>query len=517
MIETSQNILIEHEAPKYIYQQLGRFALSASAIRLEQDLNMQDGQYEFNKEALQYARADIRTRLLEAVASRHLFKHRQIYNPSSQHLEAFGVSVTEMAKRWMISYDIAHIPYARHRAEAEVQEAMLLDSIAREAHSTGRVPEFNIATISTYAHEIDNATARDLHFRPDIKLAKLRTFAFEFDFDQDGERHLRVNASELMVEGSDLETFRKLALKYGAIVGEHATSVDLLRTQLIVDQGITAVDLGRDYDVLLQEKYAGKRFKYGKNIEDDSDDPAWEDVDSIAEPFVEADLEFAKQLAISLADRKATRAVTSFVNGLIAHGNLSDRDIYKLTSLQSINGLIVNNEIAELLTEQHLIKIMSELACVLGTEKAYEFFGKKGVDEVRKIVRDRQSVADLHDTRLINIIGSSDANFDFCGGGVARSQSEPGGVFSQTSDEVAESLFGGSDSMKCVTCPFCKKTVDAIVTKDEIECPSCNKVVNKQSGKLSTSTKEQKKKTRDPKTHTKNKIQLAKTNKVSQA
>lgn len=36
-----------------------------------------------------------------------------------------------------------------------------------------------------------------------------------------------------------------------------------------------------------------------------------------------------------------------------------------------------------------------------------------------------------------------------------------------------------SEKMECVTCPFCKKTVDAIVTPTQIECPECHEKVSK--------------------------------------
>lgn len=35
------------------------------------------------------------------------------------------------------------------------------------------------------------------------------------------------------------------------------------------------------------------------------------------------------------------------------------------------------------------------------------------------------------------------------------------------------------DLMKCVRCPFCTKTVDAIVTSTEIICPACGERVGR--------------------------------------
>lgn len=33
--------------------------------------------------------------------------------------------------------------------------------------------------------------------------------------------------------------------------------------------------------------------------------------------------------------------------------------------------------------------------------------------------------------------------------------------------------------MPCVTCPFCKQVVDAILTKETISCPLCKVTVNR--------------------------------------
>lgn len=52
---------------------------------------------------------------------------------------------------------------------------------------------------------------------------------------------------------------------------------------------------------------------------------------------------------------------------------------------------------------------------------------------------------------------------------------------------------GKKQDMRCVTCPFCKKTVDAVVSKDSIMCPreDCNKLVDRRTGKVSTGGRQQ--------------------------
>lgn len=45
------------------------------------------------------------------------------------------------------------------------------------------------------------------------------------------------------------------------------------------------------------------------------------------------------------------------------------------------------------------------------------------------------------------------------------------------------------NSMKCVNCPFCKKTVDAKVTSSSISCPECRTTVNKNTGKVTEGKK----------------------------
>lgn len=39
--------------------------------------------------------------------------------------------------------------------------------------------------------------------------------------------------------------------------------------------------------------------------------------------------------------------------------------------------------------------------------------------------------------------------------------------------DVTNSLVIDKNFMRCVTCPFCKKTVDAILTETTIACPVC--------------------------------------------
>lgn len=44
---------------------------------------------------------------------------------------------------------------------------------------------------------------------------------------------------------------------------------------------------------------------------------------------------------------------------------------------------------------------------------------------------------------------------------------------------VTDILVEERDEMKCVTCPFCKKLVNAILTKNSIVCPACKIVVKR--------------------------------------
>lgn len=49
------------------------------------------------------------------------------------------------------------------------------------------------------------------------------------------------------------------------------------------------------------------------------------------------------------------------------------------------------------------------------------------------------------------------------------------GLCAITDEMVAET----PDLMRCVTCPFCKQTVDAILTPSTISCPKCEITVNR--------------------------------------
>ena len=45
--------------------------------------------------------------------------------------------------------------------------------------------------------------------------------------------------------------------------------------------------------------------------------------------------------------------------------------------------------------------------------------------------------------------------------------------------DVTHELVEERNFMKCVTCPFCKEIVDAIVTTRTIACPACEIIVER--------------------------------------
>ncbi len=65
-----------------------------------------------------------------------------------------------------------------------------------------------------------------------------------------------------------------------------------------------------------------------------------------------------------------------------------------------------------------------------------------------------------------------------------------GGYLAASEDSVLKTVTRSIDSMKCVTCPFCKKTVDAIVRKNLISCPQCKVAVNTKNNKVTYKNKE---------------------------
>lgn len=44
---------------------------------------------------------------------------------------------------------------------------------------------------------------------------------------------------------------------------------------------------------------------------------------------------------------------------------------------------------------------------------------------------------------------------------------------------ITEKVAEEKDYLRCVNCPFCKQTVDAILTKTTIACPKCEVVVDR--------------------------------------
>ncbi len=45
--------------------------------------------------------------------------------------------------------------------------------------------------------------------------------------------------------------------------------------------------------------------------------------------------------------------------------------------------------------------------------------------------------------------------------------------------DITEKVVEEKNYMRCVRCPFCAETVDAILTKTTISCPKCETVVSR--------------------------------------
>ncbi len=68
-----------------------------------------------------------------------------------------------------------------------------------------------------------------------------------------------------------------------------------------------------------------------------------------------------------------------------------------------------------------------------------------------------------------------------------------GGYLSSDEAGLLNTITRSTSSLKCVTCPFCKKTVDAVVKTNYISCPKClvqvntktNKIIDKKMPKIS--------------------------------
>lgn len=45
--------------------------------------------------------------------------------------------------------------------------------------------------------------------------------------------------------------------------------------------------------------------------------------------------------------------------------------------------------------------------------------------------------------------------------------------------DITDEVMVENNYMRCVTCPFCKETVDAILTKTTIACPACDVIVDR--------------------------------------
>lgn len=45
--------------------------------------------------------------------------------------------------------------------------------------------------------------------------------------------------------------------------------------------------------------------------------------------------------------------------------------------------------------------------------------------------------------------------------------------------DITEEVVEEKNYLRCVTCPFCKELVDAVLTKTTIACPACSVIVDR--------------------------------------
>jgi ssDNA-binding Zn-finger/Zn-ribbon topoisomerase 1 len=149
-------------------------------------------------------------------------------------------------------------------------------------------------------------------------------------------------------------------------------------------------------------------------------------------------------------------------------GKLSDLEM-KLSRLQ-ISGDITSKESKDQYKNQ-LVYYLREF-CMNNPEYTEDCFGKASVGTYelasyyynggRTDLAIQLILDNMHLEQPVVICGSS--------------------ISSERAKELGIELDGigpNSKDMKCVKCPFCKKTVDAIVTDKKICCPKCRAEVNR--------------------------------------
>lgn len=291
------------------------------------------------------------------------------------------------------------------------------EELIEDLYKTGRLKGHALLTISPYPEEMSDFDAKNNGYRPDNRKYKLRWV----EVDDFGDR----KTEELNMSGSDNQLFARFYNAMGYDLGANPTHLEVLSAPMLVDKNqINKVEEA----ARILDKLTEKNVLFGS--ENNNFSVTHENVRAISKYREEK----VKSEIIVMADQLINIA-RLYPNGIKA---FKEYEKYLLNTIGAI--------------------------CLNQPEYANYALGNPASDYLKlaKAHMDRGQIShaiELYESAMAK------AEIIVCGMRIA--------------EEGETNFENSSNTMKCVTCPFCKNTVDAIVTPKKIKCPSCEKEVNR--------------------------------------
>lgn len=481
------------EAKKRLDERTYGYNLLFEVNHLRENIKIEsDGSVSFLSDAVDYVRCNELTAAMEAVTERFLSVTFQEWDEELGGFRAFSEheTVAAMTRRGFSKMsDESVFRFEKDRRKLEYGEAVLLDSQYK-----GLLRDHVLLTISPYPDEVPEFIAGAKGYKSETKQAMLRWH----ELSEKGEKTVyQLNLDN--ADHSSVEVFSELIRQLGDsdFIGE--STLDILASPIFISKDkITngVIDIARVYDSILEKESTNTKHYFCGRVVANETQKLYNDLAKKSELMVEesSDLmermvELDMELAESLEKGYTTKMIQSKIEYFFDARN--DRDEFLLDEGQRLllgKYIGVNSntsfgvDAAKLLKSVETIRAWSILSCRFNREQAEMVFGEERVEQILVAFEDDYTDEDLAWAVLDNVVSqTNDLQFVVCGGSL---KSYTGGNFFQSSlSSVEQDLFGSSESssvMECVKCPFCKKTVDAIVTSTKIKCPECKEEAKKQ-------------------------------------
>lgn len=334
---------------------------------------------------------------------------------SSWDLENEGFAVGGVLYR-----DMLHSGTQTAKHPVEIQRRRIEqkeEELIEDLYKIGKFAGHALLTISPYPEEMSDFDAKNNGYRPDNRKYKLRWI----EVDDSGNR----KTEELNMSGSNIQLFVEFYQTMGLNPDVNLTHLDILDTPVLIDR--SQINKVEEVAQILDNLAEGSVIFGSENHESSV---TYENVRAISK----------------YREEKVRLEIMTMANQLV---NIASNYPSGVKAFQEY--------------EKYLLNTIGVI-CLNQPEYANYALGKSASDYLKlaKAHMDKGQISyaiDLYESAMTK------AEVIVCGMMIAK----------ENETESSES----SNKMKCVTCPFCKNTVDAIVTSTKIKCPSCAEEVSR--------------------------------------